>query len=157
MFFAQDRLIEEVNQKQQAIYDARLAAEDAARKALMREVVDTRAQQIQWKYEERLRDIEEVEHERRRLEEENRVLSEMEDAVRAERHETRLRAQQALLDQVAAKNARVGAERAAETAANRKVMEQMLGQDPQSQKYIQGMKAEEPPAYYGRKKVEWFY
>ena len=153
----QDRLIAEQNKRQEAIYDARLAREQAARDALMREVVETREQQIRWKDEERQRQAEEVEHERMRFIMESATLAEMEDEVREMRQQGRLAAAAELMRQIEKNHQNRSEAKEEERLDNIAVMDRMTGKDPISQKYMGQIKAEEPPAYYGRKKVEWFY
>lgn len=147
----QDRLIEEQNRLQQAKYDAVKQAEEDARQALLHEVVETRAQQLAWKYDMEMYEMEERRREAERHAEESAQLAEIEETTRHRLRQARLGAQQELLDQMELKKERLAAEAAEDAAADKMMADDRIRYGAMIKK-IEGT---EPPTWYGRRKIDW--
>lgn len=91
--------------------------------------------------------------EAQRLADESARLAEMEEEARHRLRLSRLDAKEDLKRQIETKRERIAAERAKDEADDRK----MYDADAEYKDMIDKIKNSEPPRWYGRRKVDWFY
>lgn len=146
--------IREYNAQREAKEDAEWAAREAARKRLMEEVDRIRQEQIRWRLERRLEEIEEGHQEREWLEADVKAAQEVKERSA---HEARRRALRQQLDVETQVVARAHIRRAEEE--EQKYMTQLSAEREAAymDRVQKAMGTTEAPTYFGRKKVDWFY